>query len=63
VGNALLGTALFHLLLLTVVPAMTTIVGNSQLEEYCRELIVYLIIGVALIAHAWQAKRTKNRAQ
>ncbi|MBI4586359.1 MAG: ABC transporter permease [Planctomycetes bacterium] len=55
--HAVLGTALFHLLILTAVPAMAQLVGNSQIEEYCRELFVFLIIGVSLVVHAWRAGR------
>ncbi|MEW6244066.1 MAG: ABC transporter permease [Bacillota bacterium] len=54
VGQALLGTFLFHLLFIISPLAGKNMMGSAQVGEYFRVFVAYGVIGVALALHAWQ---------
>lgn len=62
VGQALLGTLLFHLLFNVSPMAGKNLFGSAEIGEYFRVFIAYGIIAVALALYAWkQAVEAKNR--
>jgi simple sugar transport system permease protein len=54
VGQALLGTLLFHTLFVVSPQAGKNLMGNVQVGEYFRVFISYGVIGVALALYAWR---------
>ncbi|WP_243414687.1 ABC transporter permease subunit [Sporosalibacterium faouarense] len=58
VGQAILGTALFHTLFIVSPLAGKNLFGDAQIGEFFRAFVVYGVIGVSLGLHAW-----KNRAE
>ncbi|NLL37412.1 MAG: ABC transporter permease [Fretibacterium sp.] len=54
IGQALLGTVLFHALFIVSPLAGKNIMGSAQVGEYFRVFIAYGVIGIALALHAWQ---------
>lgn len=54
VGQALLGTLLFHTLFIVSPQAGKNLMGNVQVGEFFRVFVSYGVIGVALALHAWQ---------
>mgnify|MGYP000918784692 FL=1 len=60
VGQALLGTLLFHTLFVVSPQAGKNLMGNVQVGEFFRVFISYGVIGVALALHAWRRIRDRN---
>lgn len=58
IGQALVGTFLFHLLFIVSPYAGQRLLGSPQVGEYFRVFIAYAVICLALALHAWQ-KRTR----
>ncbi|HHT41830.1 MAG TPA: ABC transporter permease [Firmicutes bacterium] len=56
IGQALMGTFLFHLLFAVSPNAGQTIFGSAQVGEYFRVFVAYGIIAISLALHAWQSK-------
>jgi simple sugar transport system permease protein len=56
VGQALLGTLLFHTLFVVSPQAGKNLMGNVQVGEYFRVFVSYGVIGVALALHAWRRR-------
>ena len=56
IGQALMGTFLFHLLFAVSPKAGQTIFGSAQVGEYFRVFVAYGIIAISLALHAWQSK-------
>ncbi len=54
IGQALLGTVLFHTLFIISPLAGQALLGDPQVGEYFRVFVAYGVIGVALGLHAWQ---------
>lgn len=54
IGQALLGTVLFHALFIVSPLAGKNIMGSAQVGEYFRVFVAYGVIGIALALHAWQ---------
>lgn len=54
IGQALLGTVLFHTLFIVSPLAGKNLFGDPQLGEYFRAFVAYGVIGVALGMHAWK---------
>lgn len=54
IGQALLGTVLFHALFIVSPLAGKNLMGSAQVGEYFRVFIAYGVIGIALALHAWQ---------
>ncbi len=64
VPNAIIGTALFHLMFIVVPIAGTNVTGQAMLGEFLRMVVSYGVITLALVMHAWkrQAEKDLNRA-
>lgn len=60
IGQALLGTVLFHALFIVSPLAGKNIMGSAQVGEYFRVFVAYGVIGIALALHAWQ-RLTKRK--
>lgn len=56
IGQALLGTFLFHLLFIVSPYAGQRLLGSPQVGEYFRVFIAYAVICLALALHAWQKR-------
>jgi simple sugar transport system permease protein len=59
VRNAVVGTVLFHALIVIVSRAAQK-TETPQIGEYFREFFVYAIIGATLALHAWRGHRAKT---
>ena len=63
VGQALLGTVLFHTLFVVSPLAGKALAGDAQIGEFFRVFVAYAVITIALVLHAWQnAKREREAA-
>lgn len=64
IPNALLGTALFHLMFVVMPAAGTAVTGQAMIGEYFRTFVSYGIVTLALILHAWKrnSERDEDRA-
>ncbi|MGI6252647.1 MAG: ABC transporter permease subunit [Aminivibrio sp.] len=60
IGQALLGTVLFHALFIVSPLAGKNIMGSAQVGEYFRVFVAYGVIGIALALHAWQRQTKKE---
>lgn len=60
IGQAVLGTFLFHLLFIISPMAGQNLVGEPQVGEYFRAFVAYGVIGVSLGLHAWQKQQAKK---
>ena len=56
IGQALMGTFLFHLLFAVSPKAGQTSFGSAQVGEYFRVFVAYGIIAISLALHAWQSR-------
>lgn len=56
IGQALLGTFLFHTLFIISPMAGQNMLGSPQMGEYFRVFVAYGIIGLSLAMHSWQKK-------
>lgn len=54
IGQALLGTILFHTIFIVSPLAGRNLFGDAQLGEYFRAFVAYGVIGVSLGMHAWK---------
>ena len=54
IWNALVGTLLFHMLIVVVSLAGQILMGSAQIGEYLREFFGFAIIGTTLAIHAWR---------
>jgi simple sugar transport system permease protein len=61
IGQALVGTVLFHTLVTVLAVVGQELLGSPQVGEYLRELVAYAIIGVTLAVHAWKKSRESRR--
>lgn len=52
IPNAILGTALFHLMFIIMPQAGSAITGDAMIGEYFRTFICYAVVTIALIMHA-----------
>jgi len=59
VRNAVVGTVLFHALIVIVSRAAQK-TETPQIGEYFREFFVYAIIGATLALHAWRGHRSRS---
>jgi simple sugar transport system permease protein len=57
IWHAILGTFLFHAMIVVVALAAQKRMGSAMIGEYLREFFGYAIIGVTLAIHAWKAPR------
>jgi len=54
IGQAIVGTLLFHTLFIVSPFAGKNLFGDSQIGEYFRSFIAYGVIALSLVLHAWQ---------
>jgi simple sugar transport system permease protein len=57
IGQAILGTFLFHSLFIISPMAGQKLVGEPQVGEYFRAFVAYGVIGLSLGLHAWQKQQ------
>lgn len=57
IGQALLGTLLFHTLFIISPMAGQKLFGEPQVGEYFRAFVAYGVIGLSLGLHAWQQQQ------
>lgn len=60
IPNALLGTALFHLMFIVMPMAGKNLTGSAMIGEYFRMFISYGIVTTALVLHAWKRKKDRE---
>jgi len=60
IGQALLGTVLFHTLFIVSPLAGRNLFGDAQLGEFFRAFVAYGVIGMSLVMHAWK-KQMQSR--
>lgn len=60
IGQAVLGTFLFHSLFIISPMAGQKLVGEPQVGEYFRAFVAYGVIGISLGLHAWQKQQAAN---
>ncbi len=63
VPNAIIGTALFHLMFIVVPVAGANLTGQAMLGEYLRMVVSYGVITLALVLHAWKHQADKDRGR
>jgi len=54
IGQAVVGTLLFHTLFIVSPFAGKNLFGDAQIGEYFRSFIAYGVIALSLVLHAWQ---------
>ena len=59
IGQAILGTALFHTLFIVSPQAGKNLFGDAQIGEYFRVFIAYGVIGLSLALYAWKQAKAK----
>lgn len=60
IPNALIGTALFHLMFVVMPMAGKNLTGSAMLGEYFRMFISYGVVTTALVLHAWKRKKDRE---
>lgn len=60
IGQAIIGTALFHTLFIVSPQAGQNLFGNAQIGEYFRVFVAYGVIGVSLALYAWKQSKSKS---
>jgi simple sugar transport system permease protein len=66
IGQAIVGTILFHTLFTVSPSAGKNLFGDAQIGEYFRSFIAYGVIAMSLFLHAWQknvAVRNKEKLE
>lgn len=61
IGQAILGTALFHTLFIVSPQAGKNLFGDAQIGEYFRVFIAYGVIGLSLALYAWKQAKSKTK--
>ncbi len=60
IPNALIGTALFHLMFVIMPMAGKNITGQAMIGEYFRMFVSYGVVTLALVLHAWKKQKDKE---
>ncbi len=60
IPNAIIGTALFHLMFVVMPMAGKNLTGSAMLGEYFRMFISYGVVTIALVLHAWKRHKDKE---
>ncbi len=60
IPNAIVGTALFHLMFIVMPMAGKYITGSAMIGEYFRMFISYGVVTLALVLHAWKRQKDKE---
>ncbi|RVU55598.1 ABC transporter permease subunit [Anaerosphaera multitolerans] len=65
IPNAILGTALFHLMFIVMPQAGKALTGDAMIGEYFRTFLSYGVVTVALIMHAYERQKemAENRVK
>lgn len=60
IPNAIVGTALFHLMFVVMPMAGKNITGQAMIGEYFRMFVSYGVVTLALVLHAWKKQKDKE---
>lgn len=60
IPNAIIGTALFHLMFVVMPMAGKNITGQAMIGEYFRMFVCYGVVTVALVLHSWKRQKDKE---
>ena len=60
IGNVFLGVILFHTMFIVAPSAGTKITGDSMIGEYCRVLISYAVITIALVMYETKKRKSQS---
>lgn len=60
IPNAIIGTALFHLMFIVMPKAGANLTGSGMLGEYLRMFVCYGVVTIALVLHAWKRHKDKE---
>ncbi|MCX7885086.1 MAG: ABC transporter permease [Caloramator sp.] len=63
ITNAVVGTALFHLMFIVMPMAGKNLTGSAMLGEYFRMFISYGIVTIALVLHSWKRQKDREMAR
>lgn len=60
ITNAIVGTAIFHLMFVVMPMAGKNLTGQAMIGEYFRLFVCYGVITIALILHSWKRQKDKE---
>lgn len=60
IPNAIIGTALFHLMFIVMPMAGKYVTGNAMIGEYFRMFVSYGVVTLALVLHSWKRQKDKE---
>jgi simple sugar transport system permease protein len=60
IPNAIIGTALFHLMFIVMPMAGKNLTGQAMIGEYFRMFVSYGVVTLALVLHAWKRQKDKE---
>lgn len=60
IPNAIIGTALFHLMFVVMPMAGKNLTGQAMIGEYFRMFVSYGVVTLALVLHAWKRQKDKE---
>jgi len=60
IPNAIIGTALFHLMFVVMPMAGKYVTGSAMIGEYFRMFISYGVVTLALVLHSWKRQKDKD---
>ncbi len=60
IPNAIIGTALFHLMFIVMPMAGKYVTGNAMIGEYFRMFVSYGVVTLALVLHSWKRQKDKD---
>lgn len=60
IPNAIIGTALFHLMFIVMPIAGKNLTGSAMLGEYLRMFVSYGVVTLALVLHSWKRQKDKE---
>jgi simple sugar transport system permease protein len=60
IPNAIIGTALFHLMFIVMPKAGANLTDSGMLGEYLRMFVSYGVVTLALVLHAWKRQKDKE---
>lgn len=60
IPNAIIGTALFHLMFVVMPMAGKNLTGSAMIGEYFRMFVSYAVVTLALVLHAWKREKDKE---
>ncbi len=63
IPNAILGTALFHIMFIVMPQAGKALTGDAMIGEYFRTFLSYAVVTIALIMHAYERAKEVEDAR